>query len=247
MIYIWVRATVDWEDEEAFLAQVRPEFEPRLEIWNATFTIHYHLFRHRVRRIAQLNLSRVVDAVCAGWDEIPDGALVLPVDDDDWFSPNVGGVLEGALDPRATGYYWPSSWIEVPTHLGHRVHLIRRRILPWAPPKFICTTNNYAMVKGPGIEPLLRSHVRASEWFRSAEAGVVKRLEERLSIANRTLGSQTSLRHARPQIARSELLRKFRRYKKLYDRLKPHEPAWCQPYVAMMSELMGELQLKDRR
>ena len=54
MFYIWVRATVDWEDEEAFLAQVRPEFDGKLVLWNATFTIPYHLFRHRVRRIADL-------------------------------------------------------------------------------------------------------------------------------------------------------------------------------------------------
>jgi hypothetical protein len=57
-------------------------------MWNQTFDLPYHVFRQRVRRIAELNLQRVENAVRARWDEIPDGALVAPVDDDDWFAPD---------------------------------------------------------------------------------------------------------------------------------------------------------------
>ena len=48
-------------------------------------------------------------------------------------------------------------------------------------------------------------------------------------------------------IRRSELLRKYRRYKKLYEP-SPAATIWrgARPYVAMMSELMDELEVKDR-
>ena len=72
--------------------------------WNDTFNISYQRFRHRVEQIAQLNHSRVEGAVVSEWDEIPDGALVMPVDDDDWFVPGAAQALEAELDPEAIGY-----------------------------------------------------------------------------------------------------------------------------------------------
>jgi hypothetical protein len=246
-IHIWVRATLDWAGEEA----VRPEFRPRAELWNATFNLPFHVFRHRVREIARLNHSRVEGAACTAWEEIPDGALVLPVDDDDWFSPDVGRVLASEFDPRAAGYYWTSSWAEVPISFGHRIYLIKRRFLPWTRPKWIFTTNNYAMVKVEGAKPLLDSHTEASHWFESRierrAGGPVKRIDRRLSVANRTLGSQTSLRFDKPSMSRSQLIRRFRRYRRLYDRPMHSELGWCRPYLEMMSVLMGELEVRDTR
>lgn len=42
MVYIWVRSTADWHDEEAFLAQVQARFRPTLEVWHETFEMPYH-------------------------------------------------------------------------------------------------------------------------------------------------------------------------------------------------------------
>jgi hypothetical protein len=246
-VYIWVRATLDWEGEEA----VRPGFQPPIDLWNAIFNMPFHLFRHRISEIARLNHSRVEGAVRAPWDEIPDGALVLPVDDDDWFSPDVGRVLASEFDPGVAGYYWTSSWVEVPRNLGHRLYLIKRRLFPWTPPKWICPTNNFAMVKAEGTKALLTWHTKASRWFESSIEGLsdqtVKRIEQRLSIYNRTLASHTSLTFNDSSISRSKLLRKFHRYRRLYERPPPSELDWCQPYLEMMSALMGELKITDRR
>jgi hypothetical protein len=243
VIAIWVRSTVDWADEAAFLAQAPPDLGPKVELWNELFTLPFHTFRHRVREIAALNHSRVDGAVVADWDAIPEGALVLPVDDDDWFAPDIAAVLEREADPAADGCYWASRWIEVPTRAGHRLYLARRRLLPWTPPKWVLTTNNYAMVKAGDAEALLGSHVKASRWLRGG-GGSMTRIDRSLSLANRTLASRTTLRFDLPSISRADLLRKYRRYRRLYDRPPAPGLAWSAPYLAAMGELMRELELR---
>jgi len=243
LVYIWVRATVDWEDERAFLVQASPDFRAKVEVWNDTFDIPFHVFRRRVREIAERNLGRVEGAVCAQWGEIPDGGVVLPVDDDDWFAPDVARVAEDALDSDAAACRWTSTFIEVPINLGHRLHLIRRRLLPWTPPKWICTTNNYALRKSDEAKPLLLAHTHASRWV-MAHPGEVVSIERRLSAMNRTLASQTSLGWDRATVSRSLIERKFRSYKRLYR--EPPVPGldWSRPYLGLMSELMDELRLE---
>jgi hypothetical protein len=243
VLYIWVRATADWADVEAFRAQLRPDFEPKVELWNATFDMPFHLFRAEVARIARLNQSRVAGAVRADWNQIPEGGLVLPVDDDDWFAPHVGEALENEHDPAAEGYYWTSTFLEVPIDLRHRLDLIRRRVLRM-PPVWACATNNYALVKGPDRKVLLDSHPDASRWVEGEGAAHTQRLERRLSAMNRTLASETSLAFPRPPIDRARLIRKYRGYKRLYRRRQPPELAWTQPYVEMMSALMQRLNVR---
>jgi hypothetical protein len=240
---------VDWQDEAAALDQLSdPWLIPKIPLWNSTFNITYQRFRRRVAEIAELNHSGVVGARRGEWDEIPDGALVLPVDDDDWFAPGAADLLRAEADPAATGYLWPSRWLEIPIDIRHRLYLLRRRLFPSTAPKWICATNNYAVVKGPGARPLLASHLAASRWFErqlESGSGAVKRIDAELSVANRTLASQTTLSQRRLRIRRSELIRKFRRYGRLYDRPLA-ELDWCRPYLKLMSELMAELAVADR-
>jgi hypothetical protein len=244
MLYIWVRATASWDDEHAFLAQLAPAFKPKVDVWNDTFDIPYHLFRHEVRAIARLNLALVKDAVVASWDEIPEGALVAPVDDDDWFAPDVARVLASAHDPRALGYFWTSSFVEVPIDFGHRLGLLRRAVFPGTPPRWICTTNNYAVLKSADARPVLEKHTVASERFGGADAARVRRVAGRLSVMNRTLASQTSLGFLRPTVRRAELLRKYRVYRALYAKPLAADLAWCAPWMAMMAALMRRLHVK---
>lgn len=244
-IYIWTRTAIDWSAERAWLTHASPRLGPKLALWNETFNMPFHTFRERVSRIAELNLSKVQGARCAAWPEIPEGALVLPVDDDDWFAPHVATVLKEETVRSAAGYHWISSFIEVPVTLRHAAGLLQRRIWPRTSPPWICTTNNYAMIKGPGAQELLANHLRASRWFEGDGRGVIRRIEQRLSVMNRTLGSQTTLGVLPTfSLSRSDLLRKFRHYRRLYEKPLPAELDWCGPYVELMAELMEELEVR---
>jgi uracil-DNA glycosylase len=63
---------------------------------------------------------------------------------------------------------------------------------------------------------------------------------------NRTLASQTTFGIHQASITRAQLLRKLPRHRRLYERPLPRELAWCKPYVAMMSDLMSRLKVRDR-
>jgi hypothetical protein len=240
MIYIVVRRTTEWEHEPTFRAQIPAGFDASVDLWNATFTIPYHVFRHRLKAIAQLSWSRVSRAVRVARTEVPPGALAVPTDDDDWFAPHLADVLACAVDGRYAGYSWPSKFIEVPTTWRHEIGVLRRKLFPRTPLKMVCTTNNYAVVVRPETAPLLDNHLHATRWFID-HAAMVKRLEEPLSVMNRSLASRTSLW---PTPSRAALIRKYRRYRRLYQRRLAPELAWCHEYYEQLRDLMQQLQLR---
>jgi len=244
-LFIAIRQTVDWSSAAAFDAQLPPQFRPTIDTWNRTFTIPYHSFRHRVRRIAEANLAGVRAARVTRWEDVPFGSLVLPVDDDDWFAPDIAETLTSlrAEAPDSLGFRWESSFLETPINIGHRLYLLRRRLLGLAPLWF-CTTNNYAIVKSAETEPLFLSHILASHWF-LAHRDRVSEADRRLSLMNRTLASRTSLRLMRPEetrpVSRAWMVRKYHRYRRLYERPLPAGLNWAEPSVAAMRQLMKEL------
>ena len=130
--------------------------------------------------------------------------------------------------------------------LGHRIYLARRRLLPATRPRFSCSTNNYAMEKRGDNRRLLLDHEEASAWVDEARDDAVRHLDDRLSLMNRTLASQTQLRSSDRNTtpSPSALERKYRRYRRLYGRLDTSRTPWAEPYVDMMAALMEELALR---
>jgi len=238
-ICIVVRRTTEWSNEAVVRAQLPERLRRPVELWNATFGLPYHQFRLELTRIAQLNRSRIEGISCVPRDAVPAGAIVVPTDDDDWFAPELAHTLQAAVDGRYAGYYWSSLFIEVPISLAHRLGLARRAIYPRTPPKWLCTTNNYAVAISAATAPLVDNHMHASDWF-VAHPGAVRRLDACLSVMNRTLASHTSLANIG---SRARLVAKFRRYCRIYRRPLPTQLAWCEPYVAMMRDLMAGLRV----
>jgi hypothetical protein len=236
MIYIVIRKTLDWADEAAFRAQIPDNMRAGVELWNSTFNMPYHHYRCELKRIAQLNLARIQGAACVSQSEIPEGAVAVPVDDDDWFAPWLAQALERSMGDHL-GCSWHRRFLEVATTLPHRLGMIRRALFPNTRGRWFCITNNYAVVYGPRTADLLNSHTRATQRF-LAHPSEVFQIGQSLSLMNRTLASTTHL-YLRP--SRALLLRKYRRYLKLYARAAPSDLKWCEPYLEMIRDLQARL------
>jgi hypothetical protein len=203
----------------------------------------YHHFRQRLKEIAQANLSRVEGAVTAALDEVPPGALIAPVDDDDWFAPEMAEVVAGDRVESYSGYRWPSRFLEVPPNFDQWLGVWRRRLLR-SPQTWLCTTNNYVIENIPGAADIVGSHIQATEWFMQNSASV-KVLDLPLSMQNRNIASQTALLfHSGTMMTRRRLLRRRRQYRALYTEASRRLPPWCGSEVADMAELMESLAVR---
>jgi len=242
-LYIVVRQTTDWTSEVTVRAQLADGFAPLIDLWNDTFDMPYHHFRQQLKQIAQANHARVEDAVTAALEDVPPGALIAPVDDDDWFSPELARVVADHQDARYHGYRWPSRFLEVPPTFGQWRGAWRRRLFPNAPRLWVCTTNNYVIANTRDVGPIVSSHVQASKWFEHNDA-LVKVLDVPLSLQNRNLASQTTLLFRTGAMTRSKLLRRHRQYRALYAKVPRALPAWSLPSIASMAELMQALRVR---
>lgn len=242
-VYFLIRRTTDWKDERAFLAQLSPDFAGKVHAWNETFSMPYHLFRHAIRDIAIANHSAIEGVEPASWDSIPDRAVVLPSDDDDWFSPAVASSMCRGLEDHHVGAVWTQSALEVPINGLHRINLLARRVVPWIKPKWFCATNNYCFRKGL-VPDDARAHTHASRYFSSGGSAVAE-VRARLSIHNRSLASITSMGFGKPGISRSELRRKADAYRRLYERPALHaELSWAAAELRAMRHVMANLRLR---
>ena len=242
MIHICIRPTLDWKNQKAVDARLLPAFRLKFDMWNATFEMPYQVFRQRVQQIAQLNHSRVEGATCSAIEDVPSGHVIVPVDDDDWFSPDLANRLRQEHDPRVRRYLWRREVIESPRPI--RSSLSRMARLLGRADQFTCKTNNYAVVNEPGLAHLALNHVRASEYF-DAHPSDIKRIPATLAIQNRNLASQTALAWNRPSITQEELLNVWYRYRHLYSsRTLGARLSWAKPYVDLMAELMHEIHVK---
>ena len=240
MIHICIRRTLDWKDDTVVRARILPEFRAKYDEWNAAFDMPYSAFRYRLTQIAGLNLGRVEGAIRSSLSEVPPGHIVVPVDDDDWFAPDLATRLERVLDPGVAGYLWRRALLELARPLDPL-----RRVARWlGHPEYTCKTNNYAFVNGPESARLASSHTWAGRYF-DARRTSIREIPATLAIQNRNLASMTTLAWGRPSIRRDELATLLGRYRRLYVAWRPTaELSWAKPYVDLMAELMTEIRLR---
>ena len=251
LVHICVRRTLPWHDEAAVAASLDPIVRSRVELWNHIFKVSYAAFRHRMTQIAQQNWSRVEQAQVTALEQIPPGALVAPVDDDDWFSPELGRRLLAERSASLHGYHWNRYVLETPR---------RPRRWPFARPRrstdtsrYTCSSNNYAVSNLPELKPAIESHVAASRMF-DACPGRVKHVDASLSLQCRSLASSSVLsgerramspRAALAPLTHDGLIAMLRGLRRFYDRLRlPPEVAWAEPSAAAVAELLREMRLK---
>ena len=238
-IHICVRETLDWGNAEIVKAQILPHFRSKFDTWNATFDMPYHVYRARVKAIAQLNLSRVAGARCSALETVPAGHLIVPVDDDDWFAPEFAERLFAEQTVEHSCYLWRRTPIEA-AHPIRNTYL-RVAALVGRGDRVICQTNNYAIVQQDGLGSLALSHMAAAMHFRAHPADV-KRIPATLAIQNRHLGSQTTLAWRRPSIAPHQLVTLLGQHQKRYRSWRlPRDQQWARPYVDLMADLLSDI------
>jgi hypothetical protein len=244
-IHICIRQTLDWQDEALVNERLIPAFRPKFDAWNATFTMPYHVFRARLKAIAELNVRQIESAICTPIDRVPRGEIIVPVDDDDWFAPDLAARILQAYDREASGYLWQRARLEREATLGGLRRGVWRigRLLGRAEVE-LCKTNNYAVRNEPHLAPLALSHLHASAYF-NAHPDDVRRIPATLAIQNRNLASQTTLAWNRPTIERRELVVLLEEHRAIYAAWKvSRELQWAAPYIALMIELMKDIDVR---
>lgn len=142
-LVIVLRQSPDWTDRNAVLAQAaafslefdRPpdQTHRHLTLWDATFGITFCETRHRLKQLTLENFARVPHATVipvADVAAIDPDAWYLFSDDDDWYAPHVGRILD-TVPATCDGVTW-----QMTAFKGD----FRRR----AKPRF-CFPNNYAV------------------------------------------------------------------------------------------------------
>lgn len=105
-VVIVVRSCPDYlqMNEESFKAQANDLYKPQaelremvaqdlLEVWKKCFTMSFFEYRHEIAKIARANLAATGCEVIrtanefTPWYAGDEDAVILPVDDDDWFAP----------------------------------------------------------------------------------------------------------------------------------------------------------------
>ena len=150
-------------------------------LWDQVSQVSYFEFRKRIAEIARLNLEQVHGARIwnglndfAAWMSQDEDAWLVPVDDDDLFSPELVPALT-SLPKSVNVVHWPEhaytfggSHAHGPYHTGSQ----NPQIQPT--PNKVLWTNNWAVRKS-----FLKAHFRDSDirriltdhWFASVELG----------------------------------------------------------------------------
>ena len=271
-VYICIRRTADWKDTAGYRARLIAGFVPHVNAWDATFRTSYREFRAAIADITMDSLRAVRGAVIAPYDDVPEGAIVMPCDDDDWTAPHAAEVLAEFFAGAHDRAVWTQTVLQVPLDWMHAVKIRAGKVWPRLnPPRWFCSTNNYALRKREGNYNFFMNHSMASKEL-AADPGLL-RIHRRLTLQNRNLASKTSMvgvrypyyalvngvvrlanlndpaheiRESVPPRSSRHLLRKFEKYRRLYDRYVPQDPdlEWATPYVHAMRDLTLSLTLR---
>ena len=126
-----------------------------------------------------------------GLDEVPDDAVVVPIDPNDWLAPELARRIEAARDTACIAWHWRREVLSVPHEDGRKgLSLWRRRRRRSEPD--LCGGCNYAITNRTAFAAVIASPHSASDYF-AANGNFVRELPQTLGIENRSLASRSSL------------------------------------------------------
>ena len=271
IIAVFLRSDVSWGSlsEDSYLEQekfnrsvirINParkrELLTKIKFWNQTFSMSWFEYRQRIKNIAELNRSQIhnVDLVIrnrhqAALLERLDNVIILPVDDDDWFSPEIADTLrKNASDMPdlfswSDGVFCPSRKVPVKRRqrdTGGSDSLFFRN-----PTENGFWTNGYA-VSEAGLdrcpdenrEDVLNRHAKVLATFKEHVPEFRHRhLDQVLSITHKSNASFTKLL----TINSSEDLLAHRENLATPTELIPPKVKWAEPFIRQVDELNLQL------
>lgn len=146
-VYICIRLTAAWEDKAGYRSRLIAGLVPHIEARDATFSTPYHEFRAAIAEITMTGLRAVRAAVIAPYNDISEGAIVMPCDDDGWKAPHAAEALVASGCDCAVR---KQSVLQVPLDWMHALKVRAGNL--WRGfhrPRWFCSTNNYPLRKDP--------------------------------------------------------------------------------------------------
>jgi len=234
---IYVRTTIRWDtvtrtalDRQGMHGKsataLRTFIQRRtIDIWNDTFKIDYCTFRARIQALAEQNLRATGLEIIYGPNQLQQllqsnrAAWIIPVDDDDFFHPQIGDAVRHR---DGDVLHW-RDW-----------YLRRGRVIPraWLA-QF--ATNGYAVraavVRTRGVSVVMQ-HKAARTLLRKQR---IVRLGGRLSAANKSIASVRHLLELTDPARKSIGLRECAEL--IVARPFAKTPVWLTPYVRALRNL----------
>jgi SAM-dependent methyltransferase len=264
-VVLYIRTNLDWGSltEENFLRQEeysnsaramsadqKQAFLKAIRLWNRTFSLSYFTYRQRLKEIAELSWTRIrdLDLIVRRQDLFTvldhlDQFIVLPVDDDDWFHPDIANVLRQHWRDDVDAFHWPDGlYRSVPFQDRFQQTMSQERlVLRHWPGDF--ATNGYALTRAGFSRCDLQTKRRVLSFHWAAgktfhQPGFTRRLlDQPLSASNKSLASATNLKALN---RRADVVRNAPHLKRRTTNI-PHQLRWAQEYVALTERLNESL------
>jgi hypothetical protein len=223
-IIISPRTTFEWLDPQK---KIWDRFLIYEEFWNShKFNLTYREYRYNLQQIARDNLLDIKNGVVG---EPEEGELCIPVDDDDWFSPELIVELEKCIGENDY-CYWNSTELcrgQITDGTNH-----------WC---LYCKTNNYCFRYNKSVNDVFKNHGVADKEFANRKQSPLY-INQKLNMVNRNVGSATfflgkELEDIDLEGAIEETL-EYLREDRIYS--NPYI-AWAEPYINKYRVLVENL------
>jgi hypothetical protein len=256
VLFVWTNINWRYFNDAVFEEQVaglpssffhgRPRqhrcFRDKIALWNEIFCIPYFEYRQHLQDVAQQNWLQIrhLDAIVRDCSLVPigkEGVVILPVDDDDWFHPEVSGFLESQLRAKDHAVTWKySHYVPHAPNASRRIRGVGRRI--FGSNAYAVTATYLAAIPASDRKNVLRSHGFSRHYFKKNETrgSTWRYLHTCMSMKNHSPASISTLASCE-----RERLERFR--ESMRDRTSkiPTRFEWAAPFVRQCQELNKEL------